>query len=542
VSRIAVLAEVGGDLSPAVADLHAHLARAGASVAAWPAQADVVVVWAERPPSAAVSADLLARAATGVPVLLCGPTACAYADVDGIAEAAGLVVAAATPVHETRLRPGPRGTAMTVRIDGDVVVTDRWLVVDKVRDDVEVLLTAMAGLDEHPVMTWRPATNVGVLSVGTQPATLADPSFRLLVHRWLRHVRGLTDGPAVRVGILGYGAIGHEHNEAIAAVEGLSLTAVCDKNPARVDAARSLAPAVAGFDDGEALLASDEVDLVIVSTPPSSHAEWALRAIAAGKHVVVEKPFCLTTVEADEMVAAASAADRLLAVYQNRRWDADYLTLKRLLRDRAIGDVFHYESFVGSYSHPCNYWHSDEEVSGGAVYDWGSHYLDWVLDLFPQDVETVTGSAHKRVWHDVTNADHSRVALRFADGVEADFIHSDLAAAMKPKWYVLGTRGAIVGRWRAERVIARNAVGNLVEDPLAASESPAALSVHGADGSVTSVAIAPPPAQPFHRELAERLLTGAPMSVTPEGSRRNIAVMEAATVSMREGSRPVVPQ
>jgi scyllo-inositol 2-dehydrogenase (NADP+) len=342
--------------------------------------------------------------------------------------------------------------------------------------------------------------------------------------------------------VLGYGAIGHEHNDAISVVDGLVMTAVCDKNPARVDAARSLAPEVAAFSDAEDLLASDDVDLVIVSTPPSSHAEWALRSIAAGKHVVVEKPFCLTTAEADAMVDAAGAAGRLLAVYQNRRWDADYLTLKRLMHSGAIGAPFHYESFVGSFAHPCNYWHSDEDVSGGAIYDWGSHYLDWVLDLFPQQVEHVTGLSHKRVWHDVTNADHSRVAVRFADGVEADFIHSDLAAAMKPKWYVLGTEGAIVGHWRNERVIARNSVGNLVEDSLAASESPAALSLHSADGSVTAVAIPPAPRQPFHRELAERLLTGAPMSVTPEGSRRNIAVMEAATTSAREGGRPVRPQ
>jgi scyllo-inositol 2-dehydrogenase (NADP+) len=216
--------------------------------------------------------------------------------------------------------------------------------------------------------------------------------------------------------------------------------------------------------------------------------------------------------------------------------------LKRLIHSGGIGDVFHYESFVGSYAHPCNYWHSDEDVSGGAIYDWGSHYLDWVLDLFAQEVESVTGSAHKRMWHDVTNADHSRVAVRFVDGVEADFIHSDLAAAMKPKWYVLGTAGAIVGHWRQESVLARNSVGNLVEDALAASESPASLSLHATDGSVTSVAIAPAPRQPFHRELAEHLLTGAPMSVTAEGSRRNIAVMEAATLSAREGGRPIRPQ
>jgi hypothetical protein len=133
------------------------------------------------------------------------------------------------------------------------------------------------------------------------------------------------------------------------------------------------------------------------------------------------------------------------------------------------------------------------------------------------------------------------VTIRFADGVEAEFVHSDLAAAAKPKWYVLGTRGAIVGEWRTERVLSRNSVGNLVEDALAPAESPAALSLHAPDGSVTAVRNVAAPHQPFHRELAELLHSGAPMSVTPSGSRRNIAVMEAATQSARDAGRPVRP-
>jgi len=545
VSRIALVSDLvgsdpAGDLAPAVRELAGYLERCGLARTTVPAEADAVLVWANHSPAAELIEGLLAQAAA-VPVLLVGPTAAAYADISAVVEAAGIVPGSPTPVHETRLRPGPAARGVTTRIPGDVILTDRWLSLEKARDDVEVLLTAMSGLTAHPVMTWRPATGIGVFSTGTTAQTLNDPTFRLLVHRWIRHALGVVEGPPVRVGVLGYGAIGHEHNQAISRVDGLVLSAVCDQNPSRIEAARTLAPEVSAFADGEGMLADDDIDLVIVSTPPSSHAEWALRAIAAGKHVVVEKPFCLTTAEADEMVGAAESADRVLAVYQNRRWDADYLTLKRLVRSGAIGEPFHYESFVGSFAHPCNYWHSDEDVSGGAIYDWGSHYLDWVLDLFQQPVAHVSGSAHKRVWHDVTNADHSRVAIRFADGVEADFIHSDLAAAMKPKWYVLGTAGAIVGQWRHERVIARNNVGNLVEDPLAASESPALLSLHSRDGSVTAVRSVVPPPEPFHRELADRLLTGAPMSVTPQGSRRNIAVMEAATISAREGGRPVTP-
>ncbi|MDQ1684302.1 MAG: scyllo-inositol 2-dehydrogenase [Frankiaceae bacterium] len=530
-SRLAVITALrASDLGAAVDDLTAYLARCGFAVGERVADADAILVWADERLPDDVIADLQS---SSVPVLFGGATLEAHLDRPAMADAAGVVAGRATPRHEIRLRTEPGGD--------EIIVTDRWLELDKTLDDVEVLATAMTGLATHAVMTWRPATHVGLLTTGTEPATLRDPRVQRLIHRWLRRALGVSDGPPIRVGILGYGAIGHEHSAAIAAVDGLVLAGVCDKSPERIAAARTLAPDVTAYDDGDALLASPDLDLVVVSTPPNTHAEWALRAIAAGKHVVVEKPFCLTTAEADEMIAAASAAGRSISVYQNRRWDADYLTVKRLIRSCAIGEVFHYESFVGGYGHPCNFWHSDEEVSGGAVYDWGSHFLDWILDLLPQPVASVTAAAHKRRWYDVTNADHSRVTIAFDDGAEAEFVHSDLAAAMKPKWYVLGTEGAIVGHWRHERVVSRSAIGTLVEDPLAASESPARITLHAPDGSVTDVAIAPAPRVPFHRELADHLLSGAPMSVTAAGSRRNISVMEAATASAREGGRPVVP-
>ncbi|HEU5034731.1 MAG TPA: Gfo/Idh/MocA family oxidoreductase [Mycobacteriales bacterium] len=528
-------------LAAAVARLRAHLGDCGFSVTDDIRAVDAVVVWSDRNFPLSRVEELVAGSGPARPLLLAGTSVAAHAECAPVLDAAGVVASDVLPVHPLRLRPGADAGQVTARLDGDVLLTDGWLRLDKVVDDVEVLLTAMSGLTSHAVMTWRPSTGIGLFGIGSTPETVTDPAYQRLVHRWLRHALAIRDLTEVRVGLLGYGAIGHEHNAAIAAVEGLRLTAVCDRDPSRITAARTLAGEVTAYADGEALLAADDVDLVIVSTPPNTHADWALRALEAGKHVVVEKPFCLTTAEADEMIAAASSAGRRLAVYQNRRWDPDYLALKQVIRGGAIGEVFHYESFVGSYGHPCNYWHSDEEVSGGAIYDWGSHYLDWVLDLMPQPVQHVTAAAHKRVWHDVSNADHSRVTVRFVDGVEAEFIHSDLAAAMKPKWFVLGTRGAVVGDWRHERVINRSAIGTLVEDPLAASESPAALSVHAADGSVTALALPPAPRQPFHRELADLLLSGAPMSVTPAGSRRNIAVMEAAAVSAREAGRPVTP-
>lgn len=521
-------------LADAAADLFDYLRRTGLG-----SSADPLVILADRPDRDLVNAAL----AGGRPVLLLGPTLAAWRDLEDVTEAAGLLPAAPTPVHETRVRPGRDVGEVATRSAGDLTLVDAWPPMDKALDEVEVVLTANLHYADHPVATVRRGAGgpLATLTIGSRPETLRDPAYQRLVHRLLRHLTGERDGAPVRVGLLGYGAIGHEHNAAIQRVDGLELAAVCDLDPDRIAAARTLAPDLTAHADAKGLLADDGVDLVIVSTPPNAHAGWVLRTLDAGKHCVVEKPFCLTLAEADAQIAAAAERDLVLAVYQNRRWDADYLRLKSLIRGGAIGEVFHYESFVGGYGHPCNYWHSDERISGGAIYDWGSHYLDWILDLFDQPVTRVAATAHKRRWHDVTNADHSRVLLRFADGVDAEFTHSDLAAALKPKWYVLGTDGALVGEWRQERVVSRDLVGNLAEDRLTAAESPAALWLHHADGSRTELSVSPAPPQPFHRELADHLLSGTPMSVTPAGSRRGIAVMEAATESIRRAGAPVVP-
>lgn len=333
----------------------------------------------------------------------------------------------------------------------------------------------------------------------------------------------------MRMGLLAYGAIGHEHNLAIGATDGLELTAVCDTNPERIAAALELAPDAATFTDATEMLDSGLIDAVVISTPPNSHYAWAKAALTRGIHVVLEKPMALTVEQCDELIALAAERGLTLVVYQNRRFDRDFVTLRRLINEGAIGDVFQYDSFVGGYSRPCDYWHSDADVSGGAIFDWGSHFIDQILNVFDTPIDYVAGVNHKRHWHHVTNADHATVTITFIDGTQATFTHSDLSAARKPKFHVLGTQGAIVGEW------------DLAAEP-AVADLPAQLFLFDAEGNSTAIALDEVTPHEFHRELAAFLANGTPMQVNAMSSRNVVAIMEAAERSALERGRPVAPE
>jgi predicted dehydrogenase len=447
------------------------------------------------------------------------------------------------PVTELVIRADPSHT-LTQRLSPEMKFTDELYLSEGPPAGAGVILRTSWHFTEQ-VVAYERAFGAGRfvhIGLGHQASTYEDLSFQKLLHRALLFAAGQEAGQQVGVGLIGYGAIARAHATSITATSGLRLRGICDLSTERRElAAREWT--VPTHSTAQELFDDPDVELVVVGTPPSAHADTVLAALAAGKHVVCEKPFALRVQEVDWMIDSAVSRDRVLTVYQSRRWDPDYIAMREVVRSGRIGDLFYMESFIGGYSHPCDFWHSHEPVSGGTIYDWGSHYFDWVLQLFPDMVKTISAVGHKRVWHDVTNSDQVRVDLTFEGGAQASFLQSDIAAAMKPKWYLLGTRGAVVGEWREATLTSRGPDGELVAERLAPADSPARVKVMRPSddgGSHEEVlALGRRDENAFYRNLADHLAWEEQLAVPADEARRTVAVMEAAAHSISRGGGQV---
>lgn len=323
----------------------------------------------------------------------------------------------------------------------------------------------------------------------------------------------------VGVGIVGYG-VGRFHAGLISQVKGLELRAVCDRIPGRREAAEQ-DHGVKTYARMSSLLKDDEIDLVVIATAHNTHARLCVQALGAKKHVVVEKPMCLDTAQADQMIRTAKRNRRLLSVFKNRRWDSDYLTVKKVIEEGLIGKPFLIESRVGSCGE-LGGWRREKRYGGGMLYDWGAHLIDQMLHLVASPVDRVYATVETRI-SQMTADNFSRVALTFLDGTQG-FVQVTTAAHLSlPRWYVLAQKGALIRE-------------TFEDDP------PTRLVTQV--GSFTSQAtiktIKGDPVN-YYRNISAVLNRGAKLIVQPADVRRAIAVIEAAFRSAKSGQAVRLP-
>lgn len=349
-----------------------------------------------------------------------------------------------------------------------------------------------------------------------------------------------TDTP-LRVALVGYGLAGSVfHAPLIAAAEGLVLDTVVTSNPERREQARAEFPGVrfAATPD-ELWPRADELDLIVIASPNKTHVPLATTALKAGLPVVVDKPIAGTAAEARSLAALAEERGLLLSVFQNRRWDNDFLTLRKLLTEGELGDTWRFESrFERWRPQPKGGWREsgDPEEIGGLLYDLGSHLVDQALVLFGPAASVYAESDIRRPG--AQTDDDTFIALTHTSGVRSHLHASATAAQLGPRFRVLGSRAGYVKygldpQEAALRAGERPGRGWGTEpEPLwgrvGAGESP----LTGGGHPVPTLRGDYPA---YYAAIAKALREGGPNPVTAHEAAAALDVLEAARRSAREG-------
>ena len=335
------------------------------------------------------------------------------------------------------------------------------------------------------------------------------------------------------VGLIGFGLAGRAfHAPLIAATPALRLKAVVTS---RADEVASLYPGVEVTPSPEALLADAAIDVVVVATPNDTHAPLARAALEAGKHVVVDKPFALTAADARALTALADAQGRMLTVFHNRRWDADFRTVEQLLRDDTLGEVqlaeLRWDRFRPAIKHG---WRETARPGGGLLADLGPHLLDQALRLFGRPEAVSADIIRQRAEAQVD--DYFELTLHY--GARRVIVGAaSLVAAARPRFALHGTRGSFVkhGIDPQEAVLR---AGGRPTDPGYGEEPETAWGLliddNGSERRIPSLAGEWPR---FYEQVAAAIAGEAPAPVLPADAIAGLDLLELARQSAREGRR-----
>ena len=358
----------------------------------------------------------------------------------------------------------------------------------------------------------------------------------------------VADARPLRVALLGYGLAGRVfHAPLLRATPGLDLAYVVTSDPDRAAEAAAI-PGVSVLGSADEVWArADELDLVVVGTANIAHVPQATAALEAGLSVVVDKPLAATSAQAQTLVDLAAVSPGQLHVFQNRRWDSDVLTVRRLAREGALGRVHRFESrFERWRPDAAGTWRDSgrpEEVPG-LLYDLGAHLVDQAL-LLLGPVESVFASVRAvRSPRGEGPDDDTQVMLRHTSDAVSMLWASAVSAFTTPRLRVLGTDGGyeVDGLDSQEEVLRRLvADGGQVRDDGWGVEAESAWGrLVGRDGSVSVVPSEPGGWTSYYPAVVAAVRDGAPPPVDPRDVVADLRVIEAAAESGRSGAAVVL--
>ncbi|SHN47996.1 Gfo/Idh/MocA family protein [Cryptosporangium aurantiacum] len=333
----------------------------------------------------------------------------------------------------------------------------------------------------------------------------------------------------LRVALLGYGTAGaHFHAPLIAAVDGLVLTAVVTSNPTRRDQVhRDFPDAMVLADPGEVWADRQSYDLVVIATPNGTHVPLAKAAVEARLPAVVDKPLASSAGEAKALVRQAEAARVPLTVYQNRRWDGDFRTMRRLIQAGAIGHPLRLESRFDRWrpAVAAGAWKENAADAGGILLDLGTHLVDQALVLLGP-VRSVYAEIDTRR-SGASVEDDVFLALTHASGVHSHLWASALAGQLAPRFRLLGDAGAYV-TWGMDPQEEALRAGRKPGSPHFGERPAAEWGTVGAGDAARPYRTLTGEWTRFYEGVLTALTSGAPMPVDPRDAVRVLTILDAA--------------
>ncbi|ATL64964.1 Gfo/Idh/MocA family protein [Nocardia terpenica] len=335
----------------------------------------------------------------------------------------------------------------------------------------------------------------------------------------------------LNVGIVGYGLAGAVfHAPLVAAEPRLRVAAVVTSSAERAEQARRDHPGVRVAASADALLSDpDALDLVVIATPNRTHAPLAQQALAAGLPVVVDKPFALTVAEAESVIDEAERAGLPLTVFQNRRWDSDFRTVRRLIDEGRLGTVRRFESRFERWR-PVSKggWREVGAADDGAgiLYDLGSHLVDQALTLFGPVTGIYCELDTRRP--DVQADDDAFLALTHASGVHSHLWMNAVAPQLGPRLRVLGSENGYVTYGLDPQEDALRAGRRPGDGTPWGAVEPERWGLLGTEGTAEPIPSEPGDYPAFYAGVADALLDDAPVPVDPRDAVATLRILERA--------------
>jgi scyllo-inositol 2-dehydrogenase (NADP+) len=341
----------------------------------------------------------------------------------------------------------------------------------------------------------------------------------------------MADSTPIRTAIVGYGLSGRIfHAPFVAANPRFSLAAISTSDPVRRAQAAQDHPAAEIFGSPEELLAQ-RFDLVVLGSPPHVHLGQGLAALASGAALVVDKPFAASVAEAEQLIAAAASSALPLIVFQNRRWDGDFLTIRKLLGEGVLGDVHRFESTFERWSPELRQRWQDTTTSSqgaGITFDLGSHLVDQALQLFGPATLTAAELSIPRPGG--VSEDETFLSLRHDSGTRSHLTMSRLATRVGPRFRVLGSTAGYMVYGLDPQELALMA-GASPTDPnfgLAPEDAWGTLGIEGSDTPPARVPTERGDYGRFYAGVAATIRGGAPPPVDPADALATLRIIAQA--------------